>query len=268
MEIKQALQYLDPNDDALWTNEGLPRLEAVATLVGRTVRRQEVTDAAPEFNRTAALHAAIKEEDVGDGAPAAAPQRGDDAPDDAVEDGKPAVPATAGASPAASLAASQQKAPTPHTAPPVAPGQRALDMPTAQVLRSLPLTQQALEELGEKIQVLAAQKRDIDEQLAKLNTQNEFLTMHMHRLNKVDHGRTQRDIGEYLERQNEVRAARAQRAKAFISGGTTIKDVQEMLRTGSKLDAAMARKTGFGNQRPTLPHLPKVTDGVAGPGGA
>lgn len=52
MDIREALGTLDTFDDNLWTSEGLPRLDALKDLLGRTVTRQEVTDAAPKFTRS------------------------------------------------------------------------------------------------------------------------------------------------------------------------------------------------------------------------
>ena len=50
--IKQALNELDPFDDSQWTAEGLPRMGAVEELVGdSSIKRRDVTNAAPEFSR-------------------------------------------------------------------------------------------------------------------------------------------------------------------------------------------------------------------------
>lgn len=52
MNIKQALQKLDPLDDSHWTAEGLPRMGVVEDLVGdSSINRTDVTNAVPEFNR-------------------------------------------------------------------------------------------------------------------------------------------------------------------------------------------------------------------------
>ena len=54
MEILEALKMLDLENDALWTGDGLPRVEVVGEMIGRMdVSRQEITDAAPLFTRTA-----------------------------------------------------------------------------------------------------------------------------------------------------------------------------------------------------------------------
>jgi hypothetical protein len=56
--IKEALQKLDPEDDEVWTQIGLPRVEVVARLSGLLqLTRAELTDAAPDFNRETARSA-------------------------------------------------------------------------------------------------------------------------------------------------------------------------------------------------------------------
>ena len=55
MEIKEALAALNPTNDAHWTRDGLPAMKAVETLVGdSSIKRQDVTDADPEFDREVA----------------------------------------------------------------------------------------------------------------------------------------------------------------------------------------------------------------------
>ncbi len=62
MKIKQALKILDPKDDLHWTAEGLPRMEVVEGLVGdSSIKRADVTNAAPEFNREEALSLVLVE---------------------------------------------------------------------------------------------------------------------------------------------------------------------------------------------------------------
>lgn len=52
MNINEALSQLDPTNDDHWTNDGLPRLDAVSELTGSQVKRAEVTNANPTFSRT------------------------------------------------------------------------------------------------------------------------------------------------------------------------------------------------------------------------
>jgi hypothetical protein len=54
MEIKDALAHLDPLDDDQWTTEGLPKVDAVEKILGKSVSRADITNADPSFNRESA----------------------------------------------------------------------------------------------------------------------------------------------------------------------------------------------------------------------
>lgn len=65
MEIKEALAQLDPENDAQWTNYGLPLVDVMRTLTGNEeLTRQLITEAEPEFNREAARAARPVQEEV------------------------------------------------------------------------------------------------------------------------------------------------------------------------------------------------------------
>lgn len=53
--LKEALERLDPEDNEHWTALGLPRLE----VLGEDVKRKDVEEVAPEFNRVVARAAAM-----------------------------------------------------------------------------------------------------------------------------------------------------------------------------------------------------------------
>lgn len=50
-EILEAVMGLQPGNDEHWTTDGLPRLDAVENLLGASVTRKQLTNAAPDFNR-------------------------------------------------------------------------------------------------------------------------------------------------------------------------------------------------------------------------
>lgn len=52
MNIREALSQLDTLDDDLWTSEGYPKIDAVKELLGRSVTRQEIVEASPQFSRS------------------------------------------------------------------------------------------------------------------------------------------------------------------------------------------------------------------------
>ena len=52
MTLKDALETLDPANDAQWTADGLPRMDVVETLVdNKAITRKDVTEADPELCR-------------------------------------------------------------------------------------------------------------------------------------------------------------------------------------------------------------------------
>lgn len=54
MDIRTALTQLDPANDAQWTDDGLPSVEAVTIISGMpsgSLTRQQILDVAPEFTR-------------------------------------------------------------------------------------------------------------------------------------------------------------------------------------------------------------------------
>lgn len=53
-QLNEALLTLDPEDDAHWTEDGLPVVQVVADMVGdEDLTREQITDAAPTFGREA-----------------------------------------------------------------------------------------------------------------------------------------------------------------------------------------------------------------------
>lgn len=66
MELSEALAQLDPANDEQWTADGLPKVDAVADLVGNAeLKRADITAAAPDFNREAATAAKAASESAG-----------------------------------------------------------------------------------------------------------------------------------------------------------------------------------------------------------
>lgn len=52
MNLKEALQTLDPKKDDEWTADGQARLDVLSKLVGIQVSREMLKNAAPKFHRT------------------------------------------------------------------------------------------------------------------------------------------------------------------------------------------------------------------------
>lgn len=60
-KINEALAKLDPNNDGHWTSDGLPRIDTVKMFASNpALTREDITKAAPDFNRETAKAAADK----------------------------------------------------------------------------------------------------------------------------------------------------------------------------------------------------------------
>lgn len=55
--LEEALNSLDPEDEAHWTKGGLPNLKVLSELTGTTVTRADIDAIIPDFNRTVAAEA-------------------------------------------------------------------------------------------------------------------------------------------------------------------------------------------------------------------
>ncbi len=54
MDIRKAIENLDPANDEHWTNAGLPAVNAVSDAVGENVSRQQIAEAYPGYDRAKA----------------------------------------------------------------------------------------------------------------------------------------------------------------------------------------------------------------------
>ena len=60
MDLISVLRDMDHDDDDIWTDDGLPRMEYIEAMMGdNSIKRKDVTDAAPHFSRG---HADLPEE--------------------------------------------------------------------------------------------------------------------------------------------------------------------------------------------------------------
>jgi hypothetical protein len=192
--IRAALAKLDVKNDDHWTEQGAPRLDALE--LASKVSRQDVTAAAPLFNRTNPVFTSA---------------------------GQAAIDAMA----------AQAEA----IAPPVLTSDELemLELEVAEAVKEVEAQDKVVDAAKSKL-VLAQQKRD---QL----------------IQRMDEGgadrtrnRNQEGIMAVLERGKIEREEKAKLARELRSAGITAK----LLQAGSPLDQAMARKRGFGNQRPNL----------------
>lgn len=227
MELMQALKQLDPNNDEHWTADGLPRVDVVTALLGKTVGRQDITNAAPELTREAWLDSIA----AADSADPADEESAADETDDETEETEEAE----------------------EEVPEDDPDYSILDQPIDNIMRSKEGIAAALAAVSSLSVKLLQDKRAIEGRLAGLYEWSNLLSRAIERIEKQDPNYAMRDIQSYLQRSNQTRANRANAARRFIASGTTARDVADQLNTKSKIDQVMGqRKPALGAGRPPV----------------
>jgi len=276
--LAAALASLDPTSNDHWTNDGQARVDvvnaALSTMDAESVTRQDIIDGAPLFTRESAAQFG---EEYRANVPVALQPLTERPP------APPAPPALdPGAAPAAPPAAPDAQAPaapdsslpplgTPHGAPPSptlatvhldpATGGpdpmlgecegSALDVPLAELMRSVPMLDAAVAEINERTQALIHARERLNAELQELYAKSELCVRQLQRIRPKDDPNN--GVRAYLAASQRAREERGRRAQAFIRSGTTAKDVAAQLRTGSQLDAALGqRKPAPGTTRPGL----------------
>ena len=213
------LHQLDPENDAQWTSQNLPRLEAVEELMGQAVTRKELTEAAPDFNRES--HAASMTK------PEIAPEQlehyaasVDDVPDDGLDPDRNPIAPPAGAEP---LAAPRDGAHDPDS----------LEGMQAAVVR-------INREVGERRDMIAAAQREISDRQVALNV----LAERIERIQRK--GAAVSPHMEYIASQNRLRQERVERARAAAVASMGAEPAQ------APVDRVRRRSTGFGNKAPQV----------------
>lgn len=98
------------------------------------------------------------------------------------------------------------------------------------------LCELAISELSAKNDEINKQKKLLTDEQKNITSQGEYFESCLERLRAADPNYDATGVRAYLERQAQARAERAERAKAFINAGTTIKDVQAQLETKAPVD--------------------------------
>lgn len=214
--LHQILRQLDPDNDAQWTSQGLPRLEAVEELMGESVTRKQLTEVDPEFTRES--HAASL--------------RAPEQPPEALDPDEGASPQDPAASQEAPLVAEPQVPKPP--APPVESVQHIPDSVDGMREKYTALQR----EIGQLEDDIKAIQRAIYDRQVACNV----LAERVERASREQRGSP---IQEYLRSQNALRAQRAERANAAAAamGAVSVK---------APIDRVRQRATGYGN-RPTAP---------------
>jgi hypothetical protein len=234
--IVKALQQLDPKNDDHWTNDGLPRLDAIKGVSG--LKREDVTAAAPHFTKDNPVFEAPKadggESTSGQGAdaaptPQADEQQGDQdeqAQDDEAGDGD-----------------DEQGAGDDEEGDQAEEQDDELEELPAELDEAEAAVLEAKAKLAEAQEQQAAAQKVVNEAQAKHDRLVEI---------RDSQRRPHQDMEDrmaFIKRQAQMRAERAG-ASAEILKGLNV----DKLDPRSPLDRSMARKTGFGHRpRPQVP---------------
>lgn len=256
-DIVTGLKKLDLQNDNHWTTDKLPRIETVRILAGRqTINRDEIEATAPGFTRdTAAAYWLTYSEPA---QPAASGATGPAGADDQAGQGgsSPPQPQGAGAAPQAETQtgegaeASTDDAGTDGSGSDTAgaPEQPEVEMPGDGSEDGL----EALEaELEETQNALTEKRAVIDQANAEMTPliarEAELFAEIEARKSKTKP--TGNAIQQYLAGQRKLLEERAARKQLIAESGLDLAELATDLK--SPIDAAMARRTGRGGQRPT-----------------
>lgn len=288
MHILDALRLLNPSDETVWTIDGLPLVDIVSELVGRGVKRQEIINAAPGFTRASAatyFPAEPASEVLEDTPPAAEleeleeleplenegfdPLADDDRPE-TTGTGEPAEPRAGAPSPPARPAPSPGPAakPEPKARPvaasapgpvgarpviPLEPGEvDVLSLPLSTIAQRPELLEVAADQLERAMTVQRKAKAAADAEIARISQAIETLERVRRQFAPKRTETGQQEIQAFLKATHEARAAKVLGARRFLAGQADPKTVAEQLSPISKIDSAMARKSGRGNARPNM----------------
>lgn len=237
MEIKEALSKLDHDDDDAWTGDGLPRIDVIVRMTGvKDIKRQDITDADPKFQR--GVIAPEREQETDPAQMTIADLADPDPVADPIDAGTDAI---------------------------IDPDELTVaDLTTEEILAARPQDLTSLEMVNTWLNAANDKLNADHKEVKRLNSE---MTMWARRVDIVTRVQTkmnrQQDsnpngtaISKFLAQQNNARVERAKRASAFLTKGTDAQAVLEQISKGSKLDTAMSqRKAKPGSTRPD-PRLP------------
>lgn len=241
MDIKTALNQLDPLDDEQWTTDGAPRVDAVAKILGTEVTRKQITDAAPDLTRDkVAESTTAKESD--------APATDDDVDEleaELAQDGEPSPPIES---------EGQVEHVAEFDAGYVEPADNVVGMDPRVVCQDVELIDRALAEFERQAVILDQRREACLKKLKDLGQRSALLNKYRARLAGPAGRGNPRAIQDYLAAGQRARAERAARARRFIDAGTTADDVAKQLSSKAPIDQAMGkRKAPPTAQRPAYP---------------
>lgn len=278
-KILEALKQMDVGNDTHWTADGLPKLETVRFFASdQSLSREDISNVAPKFKRSnPSLDAA--EDPVN---PMTAPPA---QPAPAIE-GAPAAEQAPEAAPAAAAPEPAAQASAPPAQPEAAAEQGANPAPREDGVAGAPQAtadandgsshatenegqaeqpevedgpadhSDELSSIAEELEGVEAELENIDawvakaqEEQARLRETRDDLVARQETLLPSENVRNTNAIQGYLAAQTKILEARGEKKLLLKESGLDLKELARDLK--SPLDAAMARKTGRGTQRPT-----------------
>ena len=242
MDIPTALATLRHDDDTQWTTSGLPRLDVVSEVFGETVTRKQVTDALPNFVRHSALPSTTEDATDADSPP--------------VSVGRSELPPVVEVQAFRDVRDPSVYEENAADHAEVPSQDEVTTMPVAIVVSNLALIDRALKEFSTQTALLGARSSAINAKVKDLASRVKGLTNARQRLiasGLAKEAPKSNPIRNYINRQNEIRQAKAARRDAFLKGMDP-QEVKDALGGPSQLDASMkARKAKRGSARPAYP---------------
>lgn len=234
--LQTALTKLDPTNDNHWTADGQPRLDTVKMLAANpAINREQVEAAAPGYLRTNAASYTMQPPSAAavPAAPATPEPVPPAAPAAVLQPVAPAQPVDSGVDENAATFSADQSKP----AEVVGGGADAED--------GEPTLEAQLAEASEKSQKIRAALDYLNKELAAAMQVEDGLRKQL----EVDPRTANVNaIRGYLDAQAKVREDRI--ARKIALNGVDLKELTRGLK--APIDAAMARKTGRGGQRPNM----------------
>lgn len=141
---------------------------------------------------------------------------------------------------------------------PLEPGEvDVLSLPLAEVAKRPELLELASQQLERAMTVQRKAKAAAEDEIARLSRAIEVLDSVRQRIAPKRTETGQAEIQAFLKATHEARAAKVLGARRFLAGQADPKAVAEQLSPLSKIDSAMARKSGRGNARPRMTPPPQ-----------
>lgn len=244
--ILEALSKLNPDNDAEWTAEGLPKVDAIKAITGISeINREMITEVAPEFTRAFAT-----EKKHSDGGPITPTAQTPGVPDQDPSQKPPETPPLdeSGASNTGPILIENIDFLQTNIADP-----EIMAMPPHQVFRSLELMTRALEEFTRQFNELLHRREKINAKLNELSNRSKQLSFHIQRKGAKEdkQSKLMTGIRAVIERGQQEKLRKIQNRDKFIQAGTSAKEVAQGLNINAPIDDVYSKRRGtFGSRRP------------------